>query len=150
MDGPSLQLYLYAVLPAPYVATRHIFSQDSDEGHQCPQPTLILTQISQNDMVPDQISPTDIVPGSIISSAVSAHCSSTVISLNQHEPQLNICNIRQRSHGLHQVASTSVIRRQGSSRIFPIDAAVPQIFPNRCRNSLKYCLPMPGLSNPAP
>ena len=68
------------------------------------------------------------------------------ISINRRDPWPNICNRHWVSNGLHQLTNTSVVRRQGSSRLFKTDVAVSWIFPNRRRDSLKYCQPTTGLS----
>ena len=129
-------------------------------GYRRPQLTLIPTQIYRTDTGPNQTSPTDVGIGPNISNISWSQANSVF-----PPPQLSIRRLGQSqlmraptkylhrsrgSHGIRQVTSTSLIRRQGSSQPLPPDVAVPQISPNRRRDFLKYCQLTPGISNPAP
>ena len=119
---------------------------DSNQGHRCPQPTLILTQISWSDMWPDHIPTTDISPRPIIPSRSCRSISLLLRHSKYPQPTSVLSNQRQGSSTSGK-AHPNLSPDAKASTFFPTGSASDQIFCNECRGSLRYCQPMLGMSN---
>ena len=135
-------------LPGPWSGHRH--PQLTLIPTKYPEPTQAPTKLPQQMSASIQISSTGIGPGSVISSCRRSSRSGAVIGPNPSDPRSNISNRRQGTNNLHQVAIISLSRRQDYDQLSPTDTSVAWIVSNRRLNSMKYCQPTPGLSNPAP
>ena len=152
-------LFLPVFLPATYVSTRSLPSQDL--GRASTSSTDVYPdQTSWTDTGPiklpqqmsdsDKVSPKGPGPGSIISSQCSSFRIGAVIVPTRSEPRPNISNRRPGSSNIYQVVNPLFARRPDYSRLYPTNTVVPQIVFNWHRDLINYCQPTPELSNLAP
>ena len=116
--------------------------QDSDQGHKCPQLTLIPTQISQTNMWTNQISAIDIGPRIIRPS----HLRIYMLRHRNYPQPTSVFSTRCRVSSISTRDQLPYLPYAKSSPTSPTDAVAKRIICNRCRGSLKYFQLTPGLS----